>query len=290
MTKAASFIQLLRPTQWIKNIFVFAAAIFANQMFHPVVLGRTILAFIAFSLTSSIIYILNDWNDRENDRYHPEKKHRPLASGLVRPAEAVWIGLFLLICVVFINLVLGGSLWIVLLVYAFMNLGYTLYFKHVVILDIIIVSVGFILRAVAGGVVISVVISKWLLLCTFFLALFLILNKRRAEFVILGSEAKAHRHILADYSLTLLDQIIAIVAGLTIIAYSLYTMSPMTIEKFHTENLVYTVPFVVFGLFRYLYLVNKKQLGGRPEKIVLTDRSIQACILLWVVCAIWVIY
>lgn len=290
MTKAVSFIQLMRPAQWTKNMFVFAAAIFANHIFDTHVLIRVSLAFMAFSLTSSIVYILNDWKDRENDKFHPEKRYRPLASGAVRPSEALLFGIFLLACVVSLNCVLGGSLWIVLLIYGLLNIGYTLHFKHVVILDIIIVSIGFILRAVAGAVVISVLISKWLLLCTFFLALFLILNKRRAEFVTLGSEAKAHRHILADYSLTLLDQIIAIVAGLTIIAYSLYTMSPMTIEKFHTENLVYTVPFVVFGLFRYLYLVNKKQLGGRPEKIVLSDRSIQISILLWIGCVIWIIY
>jgi 4-hydroxybenzoate polyprenyltransferase len=236
------------------------------------------------------VYILNDWRDRENDRIHPAKKDRPLASGAVSLPQAITAAVFLVAGSVAIVEGLGGEFWVLLLVYFLMNLGYTFYFKHLVILDILLISIGFVLRAISGAVVIGAAISAWLALCTFFLALFLVLNKRRNEMVALGENAVSHRQILADYSVTLLDQMIAIVTGLTIIAYSLYTLSPTTVQHFGTENLVYTVPFVVYGLFKYLHIVYKKDLGGKPEEILLRDRHIQLSILGWIVCVIVIIY
>ncbi len=282
--------RLVRPSQWTKNLVVFAAPVFADRAFEIPVLLQSVAAFIAFCLASSTVYILNDWRDREADRLHPDKKDRPLASGAVSLPQAIVTAILFAAGSVALAACLGGGFRILLLVYFLMNLGYTFYFKYVVILDILLISIGFVLRAISGAVVIDVAISSWLVLCTFFLALFLILSKRRNEIVSLGDQAASHRQILADYSVTLLDQMIAIVTGLTIIAYSLYTLSPSTVQHFGTENLVYTVPFVVYGLFKYLHIVYKKDLGGKPEEILLRDRYIQLSILGWIGTVILIIY
>lgn len=290
LKKMRDILRLVRPAQWTKNLVIFAAPVFADRAFELPVLLRSVMAFIAFCLASSTVYILNDWRDREADRLHPDKKDRPLASGAVSLSAAITTAILFAAGSLAIAVGLGGGFRILLLVYFLMNLGYTFYFKYVVILDILLISIGFVLRAISGAVVIHVAISAWLVLCTFFLALFLILSKRRNEIVSLGDQAASHRQILADYSVTLLDQMIAIVTGLTIIAYSLYTLSPSTVQHFGTENLVYTVPFVVYGLFKYLHIVYKKDLGGKPEEILLRDRYIQLSILGWIGTVILIIY
>jgi 4-hydroxybenzoate polyprenyltransferase len=290
LKKMRDILRLVRPSQWTKNLVVFAAPVFANRIFELPVLIRSLMAFVTFCLASSVVYILNDWRDREADRLHPAKKNRPLASGVVSPSQAFAIAVLLMAVVVLLVALLRRRFFILVLAYFVMNLGYSFYFKKMVILDILLISIGFILRAISGGIAIDVEISSWLLLCTFFLSLFLILSKRRNEIVSLGDQAVPHRKILADYSVNLLDQMIAIVTGLTIIAYSLYTLSPTTVQHFGTENLVYTVPFVVYGLFKYLHIVYKKDLGGKPEEILLRDRYIQFSILGWIVCVIIIIY
>lgn len=290
MKKIKYLLILMRPPQWTKNLLVFAALIFSNSLFKINALITVLLTFCAFCLTSSVIYILNDWKDKQKDRIHPDKRHRPLASGVVSTNEAfIFAGLIVIVDILLI-LFLGGYVWLVLGAYFLMNIAYTFKFKQVVILDIIILALGFVLRAISGGVVIEVEISSWLIVATFFLALFLVLCKRRFEMVSLGKNAISHRKNLSDYSVQLLDQMIAIVCGVTILAYSLYTLSPETVKKFDTENLIFTIPFVVFGIFKYLHLIYKKQLGGKPEAILLNDKYIQLSIILWILCAILIIY
>jgi len=290
MIKVKNLILLMRPQQWIKNLLVFAAPMFSLHLFDKNILPLILKTFCAFCLTSSLVYIINDWRDKDNDCFHPDKKTRPLASGTVSSAEAFILAAFIFAGDVLIISNVNNKLAIFLLIYFVLNIGYTFIFKQIAILDIIIISLGFILRAISGGIVIHVEISNWLLVCTFFLALFFIISKRRFELVSLGNNAELHRKILADYSLPLLDQMITIVTGLTIITYSLYTLNQNTIDKFHTENLIYTIPFVVFGMFRYLHVIYKQQLGGKPEEILFTDRYIQLSILLWILSVIAIIY
>jgi len=290
MIKVKNLILLMRPQQWIKNLLVFAAPMFSLHLFDKNTLPLILKTFCAFCLTSSLVYIINDWRDKDNDRFHPDKKNRPLASGTVSSAEAFILAAFIFAGDVFLISNVNNNLVMILSIYLLLNIGYTFVFKQIAILDIIIISLGFILRAISGGIVIHVEISNWLLVCTFFLALFFVISKRRYELVSLGDYAEQHRKILADYSLPLLDQMITIVTGLTIITYSLYTLSQNTIDKFHTENLIYTIPFVVFGMFRYLHVIYKQQLGGKPEEILFKDRYIQLSILLWILSVIAIIY
>jgi len=290
MNKFKSLLILMRPQQWTKNLLVFAALIFSNNLLNIDAFITVFLTFCCFCLTSSVIYIVNDWKDRENDRIHPGKKNRPLACGAISTGDAFTFAVFIVIADIIILFSLGSHVWMVLGAYFLMNIAYTFKLKHVVILDIIIVALGFVLRAISGGVVIEVEISSWLIVATFFLALFLVLCKRRFEMMSLGKNAINHRKNLSDYSVQLLDQMIAIVSGITILSYSLYTLSPQTIRKFNTENLILTIPFVVFGIFKYLHLIYKKQLGGKPEEILLNDRYIQLSIILWIICAVVIIY
>ncbi|MBN2456909.1 MAG: decaprenyl-phosphate phosphoribosyltransferase [Sedimentisphaerales bacterium] len=272
----------IRPKQWTKNLFVFAALLFSQNIFNFSLLSRTILAFFIFCILSGAVYILNDLLDLKQDRLHPAKSHRPIASGKLKSSHAF------LACLIFVGLSLGMSYYLrlpfflVVLLYFLLQLGYSLFLKHVVILDIFAVACGFILRIIAGALVIDVEMSSWFLICAMFLALFLSLSKRRHELVVLGDQAEYHRKVLKKYSPYLLDQMIAVVTASTVMAYSLYTMSEQTVGKFGTKNLVFTTPFVLFGIFRYLYLVHHKDLGGRPEIIILADKPLMVDIVLWV--------
>jgi 4-hydroxybenzoate polyprenyltransferase len=290
MNRFKDYLRLIRVRQWTKNMLIFAAPIFADRLFDPVSMEKAILAFAAFCLTASTIYVLNDWKDEESDRIHPDKKHRPLASGRVSHGEALALVALLAAGTVFIAIETGHGLWEMLLAYALLNIAYTFLLKRVIILDLFIVSIGFIMRAMTGGIVIGVPISSWLLMCTFFLALFMSAGKRRHEVLLLGDLSKDHRSTLAEYPVRLLDQMIAVLTGLSIVTYSLYTLSPQTFQKFHSERMVYTIPVVTFGLFRYLYLVYQKDMGGKPEEIMLRDRTIQMTVLIWIALVIWVIY
>ena len=280
----------LRPYQWTKNLFVFAPLIFSQNIFNVPYLIKTILAFAIFCLLSGAVYILNDLRDIEEDKLHPLKSQRPLASGRLgkTPATAAFVVFSLLAvgCAFLLNL----TFFILALAYLLLQVLYSVWLKHVVILDVLLIAAGFLLRVSAGGVVIFVDISEWLLICTFLLALFIALSKRRHELVFLEKEASNHRPILQEYSPYLLDQMISVVTASTVVAYCLYTISEETVAKFGSSRLIYTVPFVLYGIFRYLYLIHKKGEGGSPESLILKDKPFLAGILLWIASVVMVLY
>ncbi|MHB1191384.1 MAG: decaprenyl-phosphate phosphoribosyltransferase, partial [Armatimonadota bacterium] len=255
----------MRPKQWTKNLALFAALIFAQKATQPEPLARSLAAFAVFCLLSGGVYLLNDLADLERDRLHPVKRKRPIASGRLRPGGAVAVA------VPALALALAGSIAISPLFFAVaagflaLQLAYSFYLKHVMILDVFAIAAGFVLRVVAGAEAISVEVSSWLLVCTMLLALFLGLAKRRHELAILDTGAAMHRKSLSGYTTGLLDQMISVVTSATLISYALYTMSEETIHKFGTTKLVYTVPFVLYGIFRYLYLVYSRNEGGSPD-------------------------
>jgi 4-hydroxybenzoate polyprenyltransferase len=280
----------IRPQQWLKNLFIFAPLIFSENIFNRSMFLQSILAFAVFCLLSGALYILNDLKDLEEDRLHPIKSKRPLAAGELKKRQAIAAFVILsFISLLFASLVNEKFLW-VCLVYYFLQIAYSFALKHVVILDVFIVASGFFLRVIAGAVAIQVQISPWLLICTTLLALFLALGKRRHEILLLDEEAVNHRPILKEYSPYLLDQMISVVTASTVIAYCLYTISGETIEKFGTNKLILTVPFVLYGIFRYLYLIHQKAEGGTPETLILKDRPLLLDIFFWVVSAALIIY
>ena len=280
----------IRPQQWLKNLFIFAPLIFSENIFNRSMFLLSLLAFAVFCLLSGALYILNDLKDIEEDRLHPIKSKRPLAAGRLKKSQA--IAAFVVLS--FVSLLLAAMvnrefLW-VCLVYFVLQIAYSFALKHVVILDVFIVASGFFLRVVAGAVAIQVQISPWLLICTTLLALFLALSKRRHEIILLDEEAMNHRPILKEYSPYLLDQMISVATASTVIAYCLYTISGETIEKFGTNKLILTIPFVLYGIFRYLYLIHQKAEGGTPETLILKDRPLLFDIFLWIISAALIIY
>jgi len=274
-------VKLLRPRQWIKNVFVFAGLIFSRHFFYPASIIQSIVAFLLFCLLSSGVYILNDIFDYEEDRMHPGKKERPIAAGTITIRAGV-----MLACG-FIGAALVGAYFTALsffytcLIYAILMIMYSSFIKKVIILDVLFVAAGYVLRAIAGAVVIGVEISPWLLLCTLLLALFLAISKRRSEIVRLGDLAVRHRKTLSGYSINLLNQMIGIVTSACIVSYCLYTLAPETTAKFGTRSLLYTVPFVIYGVFRYLYLTYSSTDAESPEKIVVRDKPLQLCLVSW---------
>jgi 4-hydroxybenzoate polyprenyltransferase len=283
-------LQAMRPRQWTKNLLLFASFLFSvNQIWRPFApsmweaLFRAGAAFLAFTSLSAGVYLFNDLNDIEQDRRHPTKRLRPLASG------ALPVPLALVAAVVLVAAGLGGSLmlrplfFVVTLSYLLMQVAYTLWWKHVVILDVFVLAMGFVMRAVSGALVLRVFISPWLYIVTFLGALFLGLCKRRHELLLLEHDAGAHRRILAEYSPQLLDQMISIATASTIMAYSLYTFTSENLPKNHMMML--TIPHVLYGLFRYLYLAYRRDQGGSPEEALLRDRPLRLAIVLWVATA-----
>jgi 4-hydroxybenzoate polyprenyltransferase len=279
-----------RPQQWIKNLFIFAAIIFSQNILNLSLLGKTIVAFISFCFLSSSFYIFNDLQDLEEDKRHPLKSKRPLASGRLEKSHA----LFSFGILGFLGLILAAAVnWpflLISLIFLFLQVAYSLWLKHVVILDVFVVAAGFLIRVVAGGLVIKVTLSSWLLICSTLLALFLALSKRRHELVLLSKEAREHRPILEEYSPYFLDQLIAVVTASIVVAYCLYTISEETVAKFGTSNLILTVPFVLYGIFRYLYLIHQKFEGGSPETLIIKDKPLLIDIFLWIVTAILILY
>lgn len=286
----SSLLRSLRPKQWTKNFFVFAGLVFALKFFDLPLLIKTGWAFVFFCILSSAIYLINDVKDAESDRKHPTKKHRPIAAGLVNPALALTVAVVLAIGG------LLGAFWLnyafaeVALTYFVLMLFYTFWLRDIVILDVFSIAAGFVLRAVAGVVVINVELSPWILICTTLLALFIALGKRRHELVALAGSTHEHRKILSEYNPLLLDQMIGAVAGSTVMAYALYTLWPANVAKFGTNNLVYSVPFVLYGIFRYLYLIYQKEKGGKPEELLLTDLPLLVNIIFWISSLMVIIY
>lgn len=280
----------LRPKQWLKNAFVFAPAIFANELFDRGVLLRAAGAFAVFCAAASATYLLNDVLDREADRRHPTKKFRPIASGRVPVGLAVAAAVALAAVAVVAATFLGLPFAAVVVVYLVETVAYTLYLKHTVILDVMFLAAGFVLRVAGGAIAVNVPASEWLFLCTLLLALFLGFSKRRHEITLLESGASSHRRVLEHYSAELLDQMIVIVATSVILCYILYTIWPSTIEKFGSNHLVYTVPFVIYGIFRYFYLIHQRQSGGDPTGALLTDVPLIVDVLLYGCVAVAVIH
>ena len=284
----AAFVSL-RPRQWVKNFFVFAAVIFSQNLFTPL-FWLALAAFAIFCGLSGAIYVINDVTDMEKDRLHPVKRRRPVASGALPRRLAAALGLLLLVASLGAAFAVSGRFGLVALGYGGLLVAYSLWLKSVVIVDALTVAMGFVLRAVAGAAVVDVEISGWLIICTILIALFLALGKRRHEYLSLRGEAAAHRPILAEYSERFLDQMIAVVAGSTVTAYALYTMSPETVAKFHTRLLPLTLPFVLYGIFRYLYLLYRRELGGNPSDLLLNDRALLLNTLLWMGALVVIIY
>ena len=280
----------LRPHQWVKNMFVFAALVFSRNLLSPELVIRSAIAFGCFCVVASSIYLVNDVADYERDRVHPKKSLRPIASDAVSKRVALIMAFVLGPAALFFAFWLNAQTGATITIYAVMNLAYSLRLKHVVLLDVFIIALGFLLRVSAGAFAINVAISPWLLLCTFFVALFLAFCKRRHELVSLGDDAKAHRGILAEYSATFIDKMISALASMTVMSYALYTIDRGVIERIGTDALITTLPFVLFGVFRYLYLVHQKKQGGSPTEVVLKDRSIQSIVTLYVLVCLGCIY
>ncbi len=285
-----SLLVSLRPAQWTKNLLVFAALIFAVKLFDPYAVARATAAFVIFCALSGSVYLINDVADREGDRRHPVKGHRPIASGELSVAIAVNVAVVLGAAAIGAAFFLGWRFALISAAYFVLMTLYSGLLKHLVILDVLTIAIGFVLRAAAGAAAIDVVISHWLLVCTILLALFVALAKRRAELVLLAQDATGHRRILGEYSPYLLDQMIGVVTASTLIAYILYTISPETIAKFGTGWLELTVPFPLYGIFRYLYLVHRHEAGGSPADLLLTDRPLLACVALWAAAVVVIIY
>jgi 4-hydroxybenzoate polyprenyltransferase len=280
----------LRPHQWTKNLVLFVPLALSKHLFEWPPGLRCLGAFGLFCGLSGTVYLVNDVCDYERDRQHPRKRLRPVASGaLSRPAAAVAGGVIGTACVG-LAFLLGRPFALCALVYLGLNLLYSFKLKEVVILDVLSLSLGFVLRAVAGAVAITVQFSDWLLVCTFLLALFLALAKRRHEIVTLSEAAVEHRRILAEYSPYLLDQMISVMTASCVTAYAFYTLSPDTLHKYETDRLSWTIPFVIYGIFRYLYLVHQKEQGGSPTDVLLTDKPLLLAVFLWAAAIVLIVY
>ncbi len=266
-----ALLRLMRPHQWLKNGFVFVGLLFGHAWQDPHLFTQALMAFAAFSLLASGVYVMNDWMDREQDQLHPEKRHRPLASGAITPAQAL---LLLLACLsggITLIFASGNQAPWVFFSYIALNIGYTLGLKHVAVLDVFIIASGFMLRILAGTSGLGIPPSWWLLLCGLMLTLFLGFAKRRAECMTLNNEAAAHRKVLQHYTPAMLDQFMTIASAATLIAYSLYTIHPDTIALHGSNHLIYTVPLVIYGMYRYLFLLHHRGEGGDQARILLRD-------------------
>jgi 4-hydroxybenzoate polyprenyltransferase len=289
-TVAANLLTSLRPGQWTKNLLVFAGVLFGQRLLDVAADVRAIAAFVIFCALSGAVYLINDVADREQDRLHPTKATRPIASGAISPATALMCAAVLAGSALAASLALGPAFTAVAAAYVALQGLYSGPLKHMVILDVLTLALGFVLRAVAGAEAVNVDISHWLLICTLLLALFIALAKRRHELVLLADDASSHRRILGEYSAYLLDQMIGVVTASTLIAYISYTVSPETQAKFGTPWLGLTIPFPLYGIFRYLYLVHKREGGGSPADLLLTDRPLLVCVALWAAAMALIIY
>ncbi len=284
-----SLIKLARPTQWIKNGFVVMPLIFSGRLFHFDDVFRTLGMLGAFCLVSSATYIVNDYMDMEQDRIHPLKKKRPLASGEVSPNQAF----FLILGLIFATgaILAAASIpaigYYTLIFYFALHIVYSVKLKDIVILDVLSISLGFLLRVIGGALVISVSVSSWLILCTFSIAIFLALGKRRHEVVMLCDDAVCHRPVLVNYNVILLDQLLQVVTTATFIFYCLYSVRGTGI---HTEKMMFTIPFVTYGIFRYMYLIYLREDGGSPTNLLLTDPPLLICTIIWLSMCVGIIY
>jgi len=284
-----ALIKSMRPRQWPKNVFVLAALVFDRQLTHPVALLRSVIGFVLFCLLSSSVYLINDVMDVESDRVHPTKRNRPIASGKLPIPEAIAAASIIVVVTLVISYFLSPLFFFIAFGYFLSNLLYSKWLKHVPLIDVLILASGFVLRVAAGVSLINVQrFSPWLYVVTTLIALYIGFGKRRAELVLLEDNANSHRAVLQSYSLPLLDQLITIVSAMTIMAYSMYTFSAPNVPDNHTMML--TIPFVIYGIFRYLYLIQIKHSGGAPEELVFSDRPLQVTVLLFGLSVLVVFY
>lgn len=279
----------MRPRQWPKNVFLLAGLVFDGQLTNPRALSITLLGFVLFCLVSSLVYIINDLTDIETDRLHPTKQKRPLASGQLSKKTAVITAVILFILIFPISFILDIYFGIIISSYFLLMLAYSLWLKRIPIIDVMVIAAGFVLRVAAGVVIITTnQFSPWLFVATTFLALFIAIGKRRSEIDTLESVADAHRQVLKGYSLDMLDQMLTIILATTMMTYCLYTFASPITPGNHVMML--TIPFVIYGLLRYLYLIRMEHIGGAPEEIILTDLPMQLAIGLWGLAVIIILY
>ena len=280
----------LRPKQWSKNLLVFAGLLFGRRLLDPAAIAEAFAGFVIFCGLSGAVYLINDVRDRETDRQHPHKAKRAIASGALSVSAAVTTAIALIAAGVASAFALGVPFGATAASYVVLQVLYSWLLKHIVIIDVLTIAIGFVLRAVAGALAVDVEISHWLLVCTILLALFIALAKRRHELTLLADGATSHRPILGEYTPYLLDQMIAVVTASTLIAYVFYTISPETEQKFNTHWLGLTIPFPLYGIFRYLYLIHQRAGGGSPADLLITDRPLLGCVASWALMVALIIY
>lgn len=281
-----AIVKLLRPKQWIKNFFVFAAIVFSGNFFNTQILYSNILTFILFCFTSSSIYVLNDIVDIEKDRCHPDKKNRPLPSGRVSKKQAIVLDFFIVCGVLFFSyMYLSIKVSAMLIIYMLINIAYCFKLKNIVIIDVMVITFGFVLRVESGSLATGVRVSSWLFLCTILLSLFLALNKRKSEIITLKDKSGSHRKILEEYSVAMLDKMLTIVTPSILMAYCLYTFSSV-----QSKTMIFTIPFILYGIFRYEYLMDKKNIGGKPEDVFGKDKPFLINIIIWGISVLLIIY
>ncbi len=284
-------IRALRPRQWTKNLAVFAPLLFARAVTVPGAAWHATLAFLSFCALASGLYVVNDWVDQAQDRLHPEKKKRPIAAGEIQAPGAAALVLACWLVGGVLAWLAGPTVAPIALTYVLVELAYSFWLKRYVIVDVLVIATGFVLRVFGGAAAIDVPVSNWLFLCALLLALFLALGKRRAELVSLEiPQAHGHRATLADYSVPLLDQMLTLVASACLVAYALYTVAPDTLEKVGSDRMKFTVPFVVYGILRYLYLLHRRGAGGAPERVLLSDGPTLLNLALYLLTVAWVLF
>jgi len=284
-------VRLLRPEQWLKNFFIFAPLIFSKHLFNEAYVWTSLQSFVVFCLLSSTVYIFNDIADREADRLHPSKRHRPIAAGTISIPQAVGMAIGLLLVIGFLMMHLSARFLFVAGVYVVLNLGYSFFLKRVILVDVFIVAAGFMLRVLAGAFAINVEVSEWLVLCTLFVSLFLAISKRRGELLLVrNTENYQGRIVLREYDIEFLDQIMTIAASGMAISYALYTVAERTIIVFGTSNLIFTTVFVLFGIFRYLYLVRARKTEDNPTHMLTTDPVTLLNAAAWFAACVIIIY
>ena len=285
------YLVLLRPKQWVKNLFLFAPLIFSKHLFEPGFFATEVLGFAVFCLLSSSVYVLNDVADREADKLHPTKRERPVAAGVISPQIAVMIALVLLACAAMMSIGLDRKFQIVAVLYLSLNIAYSFRLKQIILIDVFIIAAGFMLRVLAGAFVINVEVSHWLVLCTLFVSLFLAVSKRRGELLLIQQTNEIiGRQVLREYDVAFIDQIITITASGMAISYALYTVAERTVTVFQTENLIFTTVFVLFGIFRYLYLLKVKKTEDNPTTMLMTDPVMMVNIVAWFAVCVLIIY
>lgn len=282
--------QSMRPQQWIKNLLIFAALIFSKNLTNIDYLLKTIYAFFIFCFLSGSVYLINDILDFNKDKEHSEKSKRPIVSGKLSKSTALVFSLLISLISLLLSFLLNINFGYIALIYLVLNLIYSYSLKKIVIIDVMVLAGFYVIRAIAGAEVIKVEISSWLIICTLLLALFLALGKRRHELIFLAEKAINHRTILKEYSTQYIDQMVSVVTASTVLVYILYTVSDEVLIKFGTNKLIYTVPFVLYGIFRYLYLIHQKEASGSPSRALITDKPILINIALWLLTVILIIY